>query len=156
MPKASPQAWTMTILRVTVGFIFYAHGINKLFALNNVRGLFTALELPDPTFSALAITVVELLGGLLLITGIGTRYVSAVFVFSSLIAMSSAHIGNGLFNGNGGVEYTLLLAVVNAVLCADGATFASAEPYLAKPVSWLIKTVNDLANRLVPLQQINK
>lgn len=156
MPQASPQAWTMTILRVTVGFIFYAHGIDKLFAFDNVRGLFTLLELPEPAFSALAITFVELLGGVLLITGIGTRFVAAIFVFSSLIAMTSAHLANGLFNSNGGVEYTLLLAVANAALCADGATFLSAEPYLAKPLSWLIKTANDIANRLVPLQQVNK
>lgn len=156
MPQASPQAWTMTILRVTVGFIFFAHGVDKLFGFDGVRGLFTLLELPNPTFSALIITLTELLGGVLLIAGIGTRYVAAVFAFSSFIAMSSAHLGHGLFNSNGGVEYTLLLSVVNAVLCADGAPFASAEPYLARPLSWLITTVNNLANRVVPLQQVNK
>ena len=44
MSQASPSSVDDDILRVTVGFIFYAHGVDKLFALDNVRGLFTAVR----------------------------------------------------------------------------------------------------------------
>ena len=124
------------LLRVALGTMFIAHALLKyyVFTLAGTAQFFESLGLPGAlgyvTFYA------ELLGGVLILLGVHTRYVALALV-PVLIGATWAHAGNGwLFTApNGGWEYPAFLtiaAIVQAFL-GDGAlalrpTFRSAAP----------------------------
>jgi putative oxidoreductase len=111
-------------LRVSLGVMFIAHALLKyfVFTLPGTVKFFESLGLPGPlaylTFAA------ELLGGIALVLGIGTRWVATALV-PILLGALWAHAGNGwVFNAaNGGWEYPAFLAVAAVVqaLLGDGA-----------------------------------
>lgn len=112
------------VLRVSLGVMFVAHALLKLlvFTLPGTAGFFQSLGLPGIlaylTFAA------ELAGGVMLIGGIGTRWVAAALV-PILLGATWAHAGNGwVFSApKGGWEYPLFLTVATFVqaLLGDGA-----------------------------------
>ena len=120
--RTAPYAALM--LRLALGTMFVAHALLKLFVftLPGTAQFFESLGLPGPlgyvTFAA------ELAGGLLLIAGVGTRWVAAVLV-PVLLGAAWVHSGNGwLFTApNGGWEYPdfLPLAALAQALLGDGA-----------------------------------
>ena len=111
-------------LRVALGLMFIAHALLKylVFTLPGTVKFFESIGLPGPlayfTFAA------ELVGGLLLVAGVGTRWVAAALV-PVLLGATWAHAGNGwLFTApNGGWEYPAFLTVSSIVvaLLGDGA-----------------------------------
>jgi putative oxidoreductase len=112
------------LLRLTLGTMFVAHALLKLFVftLPGTAQFFQSLGLPGPL--AYAVFAAELIGGVLLLAGLGTRWVAAALL-PVLLGSTWAHVGNGwLFSSpNGGWEYPLFLtaAAVVQVLLGDGA-----------------------------------
>ncbi len=112
------------VLRLSLGTMFIAHALLKyfVFTLPGTAKFFESLGLPGvfgyATFAA------ELVGGVLLITGVRTRVV-ALALMPVLLGATWAHAGNGwLFNApNGGWEYPAFWTVTLIVqaLLGDGA-----------------------------------
>jgi putative oxidoreductase len=121
--KTAPYA--ILALRVTTGVLFLVHGLIKLFVFTpaGTAGYFESLGLPGAL--GYLTMLAELAGGLALILGIKTRYVSAGFVVLLLGAAITAHAGNGFMwtNANGGWEFPVAWALVQAALAllGDGA-----------------------------------
>ena len=61
----------LALLRVTVGFVFAMHGYQKFFmyGLDGVTGGFTQMGVPMANIAAPLVATVELVGGLLVISG---------------------------------------------------------------------------------------
>ena len=55
----------ITVLRVVVGIVFFAHGWQKLFGFgfHGVAGFFAGAGIPLPFVSGVIVTLVEFLGG---------------------------------------------------------------------------------------------
>jgi putative oxidoreductase len=112
------------LLRLALGTMFVAHALLKLFVftLPGTVQFFQSLGLPGAlayvTFAA------ELVGGVLLILGVGSRWVAAALL-PFLVGAAWVHLGNGwLFSApNGGWEYPLFLivAAIAQTLLGDGA-----------------------------------
>ncbi len=117
--------WGLVILRVVVGIVFVMHGIQKLTesGISGVTGFFASLGIPAAMLMAIIVIAVELLGGLALIAGAGTRVVSLLLAITMLVAILTVHMANGFFASNGGFEYplTLLAATIFLVLAGPGA-----------------------------------
>jgi len=112
------------VLRLSLGLMFIAHALLKLlvFTLPGTAQFFQSLGLPG--LFGYAVFAAELVGGVLLVLGIGTRWVALALV-PVLLGATWAHLGNGwLFSApKGGWEYPAFLtaaAVVQALL-GDGA-----------------------------------
>lgn len=87
------------IMRVVLGIIFVFHGVDKFqMGLSNVEAWFSSIGVPG--FAAYGVAVLELVGGILLILGLFTRYVSGLFVLMLIGAIVSAKLPAGLL-GNG-------------------------------------------------------
>jgi putative oxidoreductase len=121
--RTAPYA--ATVLRVSLGAMFVAHSLILkyfVFTLPGTAQFFESLGLP----AALAYLTfwAELLGGLALIAGVGTRWV-ALALIPILVGATWVHAGNGwvFSNANGGWEYPLFLIVASVVqaLLGDGA-----------------------------------
>ena len=68
------------ILRLMAGGVFLWEGILKFVYANQGVGRFTKLGIPFPHFTADAIAYLEIVGGLLLITGLMTRLIAVPFI----------------------------------------------------------------------------
>jgi len=87
------------VLRLVLGISFLIHGISKLqMGLGNVASWFQSLGIPG--FMGYAVAFVELLGGIALIIGLGTRIVSAIISLLMIGAIFTAKLSVG-FLGNG-------------------------------------------------------
>jgi putative oxidoreductase len=112
------------ILRISLGAMYIAHSLvlkHFTFTLPGTAQFFASLGLPAAL--AYATFWAELIGGVLLLAGIGTRWV-ALALTPVLAGALWVHAGNGwVFSAaNGGWEYPLFLVVVSfvAALLGDG------------------------------------
>lgn len=120
----SAQQWGLTILRIFVGVVFVVHGYQKLFQLgiHGVAGMFGHFGIPLPLVSAVIVSLVEFVGGILLITGLATRIAAALNGIDMMVAILAVHLKNG-FSAPMGFEhpFTLLGACVCLLLAGGGA-----------------------------------
>ena len=102
--------WGILPLRLVVGLVFAAHGGQKLFGFGiaGTAGFLGGLGVPLPQVAAVALIAVELLGGLALIVGAGTRIVAALLAADMLVAILTVHLKEGFFVPHG-VEFVLTL-----------------------------------------------
>ena len=114
--------WGVLPLRIVVGLVFVVHGAQKLFGfgLAGTAGFLGSLGIPLPTVAAAALIAVELLGGLALFLGAGTRIVAAVLAADMLGAILTVHLRGGFFVPDG-VEFVLTLLGVCVALVGLGA-----------------------------------
>jgi putative oxidoreductase len=123
--SASNADLAATLLRVTTGVFFLAHAWLKIavFTPTGTAQFFESLGFPG----ALAYLVIaaELLGGLALIAGVYTRYVSLALAPILLGSIYAPHGAAGFFfsNEGGGWEFPALWAValVAQALLGNGA-----------------------------------
>jgi len=78
------------VIRLIMGFIFFQSGLGKLRHLSNVVEFFTSLGIPFPQLQAPFVAGVEFLGGLCLLVGLGTRYVSVPLACTMIVALLTA------------------------------------------------------------------
>lgn len=89
-PTSGPKA-TLAI-RLMAGGVFFWEGLLKFAYANQGVGRFTKLGLPVPDMLAPAIAVLEIGGGLLLMSGLGTRLISIPFIVEMVVAILSTKI----------------------------------------------------------------
>ncbi len=105
------------IIRVVVGLMFLLHGLQKFGiigdgSIQGVIGMFGNWGIPAPGIMAPFVAVVELVGGLLLILGLGTRIVTIPLIITMIVAIFAVKVQGGLNPiGNGGYEVDLLMLV---------------------------------------------
>ena len=128
---ATSDDWTLTLLRLVMGVIFFAHGAQKTFGwfggygYSGTMGFFTQkMHIPAP-FAFLAICA-EFLGGVGLILGALGRLAAFGIACNMVVAILMVHHHFGLFmNWSGqqkgeGFEYHLLAIAIAVVLMARG------------------------------------
>lgn len=89
-PVDGPRA--TILIRVMAGTVFFWEGVMKFVFANQGVGRFTKLGFPAPHFTATADAWLEIIGGLLLITGFLTRVIAIPFIIEMLVAMASTKI----------------------------------------------------------------
>ncbi|HEX2300486.1 MAG TPA: DoxX family protein [Pseudonocardiaceae bacterium] len=109
-------------LRLTLGVIFLAHGWDALNGMGTagVVEAQRAAGIPLPEVAGPFTIYAELIGGVFLILGAGTRLFALVFTGIMLGAWGFIHAPNGIFVENGGFELVLALAAGAVVLAATG------------------------------------
>ena len=128
---ATSNDWTLALLRLVMGVIFFAHGAQKAlgwfggYGFSGTMGFFTQMmHIPAP-FAFLAICA-EFLGGLGLILGALGRIAAFGITCNMVVAVLMIHHNFGLFmNWSGqqkgeGFEYHLLAIAIAVVLMARG------------------------------------
>jgi putative oxidoreductase len=135
MIDARTAPYAAFTLRLALGSMFIAHALLKVFVftLPGTVQFFESVGLPG--FLAYVTIAAELVGGLMLVLGIGTRWVAALLI-PVLLGATWTHAPNGwLFTAaNGGWEYPAFLSVAAfaQALLGDGA-FALSSAFNQKP-----------------------
>jgi putative oxidoreductase len=128
--------YTVTILRILVGVIFLLHGLPKLQGMAGFAGFLTSLGVPAPGVFAFLVTALEVGGGLLLILGLATRWVSLLFAIQMLVTTLLVKLPNAGFiapqGGGSGAELDLLLLAAALILLTQGSGPLSIERNVLK------------------------
>lgn len=140
---ATPKDFMLTIARLTLGFVFFMHGAQKVlgwfggYGYSGTMHAFThMMHIPAP-FAFLAI-MAEFLGGLGLIVGLLARIAALGIGIEMLVAIFMVHGRNGLFmNWYGtqkgeGYEYHLLAIALCLLILVKGAGAASIDRLIAQ------------------------
>jgi putative oxidoreductase len=90
-PVVGPSA--ILIIRLMAGTVFFWEGILKFVYVNQGVGRFTKLGFPFPVATAHWIATGEIIGGLFIIFGLFTRFVSFYFIIQMMVAVLSTKIG---------------------------------------------------------------
>lgn len=96
-PPVTGQS-SIVIIRLMAGVVFFFEGILKFVYANQGVGRFTKLGFPFPEIMAHIIATGEIVGGLLLIFGLFTRFISFYFIIQMIVAVLSTKIS--LYFGN--------------------------------------------------------
>ena len=121
---SSAADYGITVLRVSLGIMWVAHALLKLFVftLPGTAQFFQSVGFPG--FLAYPVFAIELLGGIALVLGIYARQASLLLIPIMAVA-TSVHIGNGwvFTSKGGGWEYPVFLisASIALWLAGDGA-----------------------------------
>jgi len=77
------------LIRLMAGAVFFWEGILKFVYVNQGVGRFTKLGIPFPLVTAPFVGWLEIIGGLLLMLGLGTRLMAVPLIIEMLVAMLS-------------------------------------------------------------------
>lgn len=121
----------LLVLRVGIGTVFVAHGLQKLFGWWNgpgwagFKGFIGSMGLRPALFWASISLIAELGGGLAVIAGLLVPLAAAGLVAQAIVLTWKVHVPNGFWVGNGGIEFPIaLLAGAFAVQLLGPGTWA--------------------------------
>ena len=126
MNDSSAVATALLAVRLAVGAVMLAHGINHIFGGGKIAGTgrwFASLGMrPGPLHAWLA-SITEVGSGALLVLGLLTPFAAAGVVGTMLVAWITNHRGNGffIFRPGEGWEYVMVLTAVGLGLGGTGA-----------------------------------
>jgi len=111
----------IALLRIMTGIIFVMHGGMKLFVmgLDGTAGFFGSVGIPFAYATAVMVTLIELVGGALLVVGLFTRFVTPLIAATMVGAIVTVHGSKGFFLPDG-YEFALSLLVSSAALFLTG------------------------------------
>ena len=120
----NPQAIGISLLRVSLGVMWIAHALLKLFVFTLVGTAQFFESVGFPGFLAYPVFAIELVGGVALVLGVYARQFSMALT-PVMLAAATVHFGNGWVHTspNGGWEYPIFLTVASMALwlASDGA-----------------------------------
>jgi putative oxidoreductase len=121
------MSYGLLFLRLVVGGTMFSHGAQKLFGWfggggpRGTAGFLGQLGFRAPLAMAVLVGVAET-SGLLFAAGFLTPLAALAIAVVMLNAIWTVHLQNGFFNGNGGIEFPLLMfsAVVGVAAIGPG------------------------------------
>ncbi|HEX6042723.1 DoxX family protein [Longimicrobium sp.] len=116
----------LTVIRVVTGIVFFMHGWTKVFVwgFEGTSAGFAQMGIPLAGVMGPFVGLLELLGGLALVAGLATRYISVPLAVTMIVAILQVHLGAGFFNPNGYEFPLMLLAGLTGLALAGGGAFA--------------------------------
>jgi putative oxidoreductase len=112
----------LLVARLLLGTIMFAHGYQKLMidGLGRTTQGFETMTIPAAIFSAAFVTVIEVVGGVLVILGALLGVVAALYLVVMVGAAVFVHIPNGIFVEDNGWELVGAIAGLLLALAAAG------------------------------------
>ncbi|MCE5170334.1 DoxX family protein [Paenibacillus profundus] len=111
------------IIRLVLGIIFFVHGLQKFQGgIENTSGFFDSVGIPG--FMAYVVAAIELVGGICLVLGLGTRIVSGAFFIIMLGAVATVKWSMGFV---GGYELDVALMAMSLHLLVSGSSLLSLD-----------------------------
>ncbi|MGE5358424.1 MAG: DoxX family protein [Bacteroidales bacterium] len=89
-PQSAPRS--TILIRLMAGSVFFWEGILKFVYVNQGIGRFTKLGFPMPGPTAHFVAVLEIVGGLLVMSGFLTRLIAVPFIIEMIVAILSTKV----------------------------------------------------------------
>ncbi|MFK4011546.1 DoxX family protein [Bacillus cereus] len=115
------------IIRLVLGLTFFAHGLGKFQdGIHNTENFFNSLGIFD--WLAYPVAILELVGGILVILGLGTRIISTLFSLLIAGAIITVKFDQGFI---GGYEFDLLLLAISLFFVINNSQSISLDQFLS-------------------------
>ena len=127
--------WSLTLLRVFLGILFTYHGFLRLFVPGNLAGsavYFAKAAIPFAAASSFLFGIVELIGGLLILIGLFTRWSAFVLMLEMMLIFFWVHLKNGFLLSGNGYEFVLVLIAALLFVLVNGAGHLSLGKMIGK------------------------
>jgi len=116
----------LLVFRCALGAVMLAHGINHIFGGGKIAGTgrwFASLGMKPGILHAWLASLMEVVGGVLLVLGLLTPFGGAVIIGVMLVAWITNHRGNGffIFRPGEGWEYVMTLTFAGLAIAVLGA-----------------------------------
>ena len=126
MSDADAASFALLVLRVALGAVLVAHGVNHVVGGGRITGTarwFQGLGMRPGIVHAWLASVTEVVAGLLLVVGLVTPLAAAGLIGVMVVAWVTNHRGNGffIFRPGEGWEYVMVLAACGAAIATLGA-----------------------------------
>jgi putative oxidoreductase len=127
------------ILRIALGGVLIPHGCQKLFGLFGGMGftanaaLFDKLGYTPGAFWGTLVGCTELIGGILLVLGLFTRFAAAAVVIFMIMAIHFTS-AKGFFWSAGGWEYPLLIGICALFFLIRGGGHRSLDRMIGREI----------------------
>ena len=117
---------SVLLLRVTLGIVFLAHGVNHVFRGGRIPGTarwFESLGMKPGVLHAWLASLTELASGAMLLVGFLTPLAGAGVVGTMVVAWITNHLKNGffIFRPGEGYEYVMTLTLLGLAIAGLGA-----------------------------------
>jgi putative oxidoreductase len=140
---ATYPSWSLLVVRVGLGIVFFAHGAQKVlgwFGGPGLKGTIDSFQkgLGIPPAAAVLAALVEFFGAIALLTGFLARPAALGLIVVMLVAVSKVHLRHGFFlnwtlaPGKGyGYEFNLALIAMALAVAIGGAGILSIDRLIA-------------------------
>jgi putative oxidoreductase len=130
MSNETATRWGPVLVRLALGIPMLVSGVGKVLGvgpkasgISGFAGFLSSLGVPLPTLAAWGVGLLELVGGALLLVGLFVRVMGALLTLDMLVATVLVHLPEGY----GGIELTLVLALIAGSLVLSGPGALSLE-----------------------------
>ena len=121
------SAWGLLLIRIGVGLVFIFHGYPKMTgqwgdckgSRESVKKSILKLGLPFPHQLAILVGATEYYGGMLLMAGLGTRFVALAIAAVMLVASGRNYAEKG-FLGGADMPFSLLMTLLGLAVLGSG------------------------------------
>lgn len=86
----SLQPLAVLVTRLVLGWAFFKTGHGKWEHLDKTTEFFASLDIPAPGANAAFVALLEMVGGLMLMVGLGTRVIAALLTSTLIVALMTA------------------------------------------------------------------
>jgi putative oxidoreductase len=141
---------TITMLRLVLGIVFFAHGAQKMLGWFGGPGFSATMQLFGqmgvPSLLAFLAIAAEFFGGVGLLLGFLGRIAALGIIINMLVAIAAVHLPNGFFmNWTGtqqgeGFEYHLLAIAIALAVFIKGSGALSVDRALTQRLSYKAET----------------
>jgi len=126
MSDAAAVDLGLALVRVVVGIVMLAHGVNHIVGGGKIAGTgrwFESIGMRPGLLHAWLASITEVVAGVLLVVGLATSLAAGGALGVMVVAWITNHRGNGffIFRPGEGWEYVMVLAVVSLAVGALGA-----------------------------------
>jgi putative oxidoreductase len=112
--------WGIAVVRIMAGIILVAAGWSKLWAgLGGFTSFIAQLGLPAPNVLGPGVAILELLGGVLLLLGVGTRVLGLLFMIEFIVTTALVRLPAGNWDMSR-IDLMMLAASVLFLLAGGG------------------------------------
>jgi len=108
----------MLLIRIAIGLVFVMHGLAKLGNISATAGFLGMIGIPAPEMMVYVLIAVEIVGGLMIITGLALRFAAVATGIAMVVAALLVGFPQG---GYSGAEWEILLALSSFGLALTGA-----------------------------------
>ena len=130
---ATYPSWSLLVVRLALGVVFFAHGAQKVFGWFGGNGLRATVDafrqyMGIPAAATVPAALIECFGGLALIVGVLARPAALGLIAVMLVAITKVHWRHGFFinyqnvpNRGHGYEFNFALAAMALAILLGGA-----------------------------------
>lgn len=123
------------LIRLVLAYGFYGPAVLKWKDTKSVADWFGSIGIPIPIFSAYLAAYTEVMGVLLLILGLATRFIAIPLIFTMLVAILTVHLANGFEASQNGFEIPLYYIILLTTLIIFGPGKWSIDQLILRKIS---------------------